>query len=462
MNLQDGQLVSPDKTAKDHSYRKPNDAGSITEAKDNEMMTTASDTQGVRLHKRRKTGSPQSNPATLPPTPNSENGPEDGLSSVRQVHTETRFPQRKKPGKEGPVLEPTSTDRLIAGIWRQLFSPVQLARVSPVSRSCPMAIESTGLMPSNFQISEPGVNIRTGVSGEVFRAVNILCMKYYNQSQSSRALEMIVQAYWIECYEARIAVIRLENPRYSSTEARMVALKEACAVLNWKEKDLRNRMYVQPKMENSTIKKLTQMTRAIWRGYKEIKDAGGWASLIFASTGVYRFCKYRTGFGDGFATRLRHLRSAFEVAADTLHPEWRDLLHVIGQGEPRRYHGHPHEWVTVPGGEAAVPLGSTYGHLDLPHGFQYRFIDDCILDPRVFGTDDPRVVTELDNTDTCQVCKERQSDVIEENQCSCFPSLFGAARSPAPVQVFHTASGKNNGVVARSVSLPSTAYDDHY
>lgn len=94
------------------------------------------------------------------------------------------------------------------------------------------------------QIIEPEVNIRTGVSGEVFRAVNVLCKKYYNQSQSSRALEMIVQAYWVECYEARIAVIRLENPRYSSTEARMAALKEACAVLNWKEKDLRNRMFV--------------------------------------------------------------------------------------------------------------------------------------------------------------------------------------------------------------------------
>lgn len=94
------------------------------------------------------------------------------------------------------------------------------------------------------QIPEPSVNIHTGVSGEVFQAVNILCMRYYNQSQSSRALEMIVQAYWIECYEARIAVIRLENTNYSTTEARLTALKEACSVLKWKEKDLRNRMYV--------------------------------------------------------------------------------------------------------------------------------------------------------------------------------------------------------------------------
>lgn len=79
----------------------------------------------------------------------------------------------------------------------------------------------------------------------MFRAVNTLCLKYYNQSQSSRALEMIVQAYWIECYEARIAVIRLQSPNFSITEARMMALKEACAVLNWKEKDLRNRMLVK-------------------------------------------------------------------------------------------------------------------------------------------------------------------------------------------------------------------------
>ncbi|KAH3403446.1 hypothetical protein KXV40_003605 [Aspergillus fumigatus] len=331
--------------------------------------------------------------------------------SVRQLHSDTGFPQRRKARQDyaAPVLEPTSTDKLIAGIWRQIYSPVKLSRVPAVA--------------------EPMINIRTGVSGEVFRAVNTLCMKYYNQSQSSRALEMIVQAYWIECYEARIAVIRLENPHLSSTEARVTALKEACAVLSWKEKDLRNRM-------------------AIWRGYKEIKDAGGWPALIFASSGVYRFCKYRTGFSEGFSTRLRHIRSSLEVAADTLHPEWRDLLHVIGQGDTRRqYHGHPHEWVTVTGAPA-LPLHATYAHLNLPNGFVYRFIDECVLDTTVFGEEDPRRVPDLD-PDICQVCKSKQADDVEQNQCSCFPALFGGVKGPAPVQIFSTASGKNNGVVAR-------------
>ncbi|KNG86189.1 SET domain protein [Aspergillus nomiae NRRL 13137] len=321
-------------------------------------------------------------------------------SSVRQVHSDTRFPQRKNPSKDtsAPVLEPTSTDKLIAGIWRQVFSPVQLSRF--------------------HSVIEPGIDIRTGVSGEVFRAVNTLCLKYYNQSQSSRALEMIVQAYWIECYEARIAVLRLENPNLSAMEIRMMGLREACAVLNWKEKDLRNRI----------CRRLGQFD--------------------ICKRGVYRFCKYRTGFGEGFSTRLRHIRSSLEVAADTLHPDWRDLLQVIGQQETRQYHGHPHEWVTVTG-RPAVPLTSTYEHLQLPNGFHYRFIDECVLDTAAFGTEDPRRVPEIDS-DVCVVCKERQSDEIEKNHCSCFPTLFGGVRNPVPVQLFHTTSGKNNGVIARS------------
>lgn len=55
---------------------------------------------------------------------------------------------------------------------------------------------------------------------------------------------MVVQAYWVECYEARIASIRLEHPTFTNAEARMTTLKEACSTLGWQEKELRNRMYV--------------------------------------------------------------------------------------------------------------------------------------------------------------------------------------------------------------------------
>lgn len=157
------------------------------------------------------------------------------------------------------------------------------------------------------------------------------------------------------------------------------------------------------------------------------------------------------GFNEGLTTRLRQLASSFEVAADTLHPGWRDLLRVVSQGEPGHYRGHPHEWVTVATGPA-IPLQSTYAHLQLPGGFQYQFVDESIVDRAVFGGVDPRRAHSLD-PDVCPVCKGRQSDDIKLNCCYCFPSLFGGPRYPAAVQLFNTANGKNNGVVARCVRL---------
>lgn len=152
------------------------------------------------------------------------------------------------------------------------------------------------------------------------------------------------------------------------------------------------------------------------------------------------------GFNEGLTTRLRQLSSSFELAADTLHPRWRDLLRVISQGGPRRYSGHPHEWVTV-GTGPAVPLQSTYTHLQSSAEFRYHFMDECIVDRAVFGELDPRRMDALD-PDFCQVCKGRQSDDIKLNCCSCFPTLFGGARYPVAVQVFHTSNGKNNGIIA--------------
>ncbi|KAF3025413.1 hypothetical protein E8E15_010088 [Penicillium rubens] len=330
--------------------------------------------------------------------------------SVRQFHSDTRFPQRKRPRKDAatPALQPSSVDKFIAGIWRQVHSPVTLSVSFPDRR--------------------PEFNLGTGVSETVFRAVNGLCKKYCDQSRSSRALEIIVQAYWVECYEARIASIRLECPHYTNAEARMAALKEACSTLTWHEKELRNRM-------------------AVWRGYKEIKDSGGWASLIFAGSGVYRICKYRIGFDNGLMPRLRHIASSLEVAADTLHPGWRDLLRVVSQNGPCRYSGHPHEWVTVDTGPA-LPLGTTYSHLVLPNGFNYQFVDDCVIDQNVFGGNDPRRELGID-PNICQLCKEKQTDDVVSNQCSCFPALFGGVRYPPPVQLYNTTNGKNNGVIAR-------------
>jgi hypothetical protein len=52
--------------------------------------------------------------------------------SSRQVHSETRFPQRKPPQEPVvPVMEPTSGEKLISGIWRQIFSGIRLTISDP-------------------------------------------------------------------------------------------------------------------------------------------------------------------------------------------------------------------------------------------------------------------------------------------------------------------------------------------
>lgn len=54
--------------------------------------------------------------------------------SIRQVYSDTRFPQRKRPAKGSatPTLQPSSIDKLISGIWRQVHSPVTLSVTFPV------------------------------------------------------------------------------------------------------------------------------------------------------------------------------------------------------------------------------------------------------------------------------------------------------------------------------------------
>ncbi len=80
-------------------------------------------------------------------------------------------------------------------------------------------------------------------SQQAFRAVNSLCLNVTKMSRCSRALETIIQAHWVDCFEARVKAIGVEKPFISTIETKMFALREACTVLQWSEKELRNRLY---------------------------------------------------------------------------------------------------------------------------------------------------------------------------------------------------------------------------
>ncbi|EAQ90350.1 hypothetical protein CHGG_02285 [Chaetomium globosum CBS 148.51] len=357
------------------------------------------------------------------------------------------------------TLREASLDKFVGGIWEQIYGGIDLDPQSILEQwqAAASAASATDAPPQTIREHPAALNLSTSgllpatafpadVSGS-FNQSNILCRKVTQASRTFRSIEVVVQARWIEHFEAYVKTLAASNPSTSVTKHRKAALLEACQDFSWTDKDLRNRM-------------------RIWSGYKEIKDAGGWAALVFAGMGIYRFCKYRVGFDADSMQTLQTLRPRLEVAADTLHPNWRRLLAVVGEPTERRFTGHPHDWVVFPCGAAVsdpIPLRSTY--LGRDPLFSFEHLDESIVDVHAWGGDDPRYVPPLPptttttttaatyprptSTYTCRTCHQVQSDDPKLNNCFCFPSLFGSGpRAASPVQIFRTSNGRNNGLQA--------------
>jgi hypothetical protein len=193
----------------------------------------------------------------------------------------------------------------------------------------------------------------------------------------------------------------------------------------------------------------SQTSSSIWRGYKEIQEAGGWAALVFSGMDLYRFCKYRVSFTEQSMKTLRSKRQRLEVAADTLHPSWRKMLSIIDIHSEPVYHGHPHDWV-ISQDHGPIPLATTY--MQWTHDFAFEHLETSVIDQAVWGQNDPRNVPMASTNDDghflCERCNKVQSETTE-NQCSCFPDLFGNIRKRnCPVQIFRTTNGKNNGLMS--------------
>ncbi|KAI0434599.1 hypothetical protein F5Y09DRAFT_356191 [Xylaria sp. FL1042] len=338
-------------------------------------------------------------------------------NTLRQIQVvNENFPKRRKAEAVGYALKPSTLDKLIIGIWEQLHGgsvdPVQILgefMTPPLLRD---VISSSQQVVAGESHSALGISTASPPDRQ-FNDTTVFCRKVTQASRMCRA----------------------NDPKTSSTRHRKIASIEASNNFGWSEKELRNKM-------------------AVWRGYKEIKDAGGWAALVFAGMGIYRFCKYRVGFDNESMQRLRTLRPALEVAADTMNPNWRRLLSVVGEPPETAYSGHPHDWVICLDGSPPIPLRTTYLQWD-PH-FEYKHIEESIVDQTVWGGEDPRwkppssqALTRVSSLFVCQDCSNEQSDNPKLNYCCCFPSLFGCATlPPPPVQVFRTQDGRNNGLMA--------------
>lgn len=347
-------------------------------------------------------------PPTTPPVDGSGQLQDDDRTSAKRRKQDNRYPHR---------TEQSAIDKLTEGIWEQIHNPKTLALGDELKETVLWVLEKMSGETNRF----------TSTNLEFTNATKC-CRQITTSSRIARVFEVIVQAHWIDCYDARLAALREDQPGLRPQEHRKIVLTEACTSFSWSEKELRNRM-------------------AIWKGYREIKDAAGWSALVFAGPGIYRFCKYRLGFDEDAMNSLESLKLRSEVAADTLQPQWRQLLSLVGESTQLRWRGHPHDWtVSMKKEESPLPLAVTYKQWD--PNFAYKNLEDSLVDTDQWGHVDPRQFEQGPDF-YCKTCSQRQSSLAEENECECFPHIYSPnPRTPSPVQVFRTDNGKNNGLIA--------------
>lgn len=361
---------------------------------------------------------------------------EDATEHQRQITGDTRsFPKRRKITSDNFVFRPSTLDKLILGIWEQLHGTLDLNPQSLFEQiHTAMPVISDVSHSPDENLAGEGNALTTAPVHDTFNKMNLLCRKITQASRVCRSIEIIVQARWMELFEEQVESCVAAMPQISRAKHLKNAFVEACQDFGWTEKELRNKM-------------------AVWRGYREVKDAAGWVALVFAGMGIYRFCKYRVEFTQEAMKRLQNVRPGFEVVADTLHPGWRQILTIVGVSSKLRYTGHPHDWIVGEDGSPPIPLSAFYAEQD-PH-FKFEQLEDSIIDEGEWRGDDPRWVPPSNavvlphGSYICAVCGERQSDEAESNSCHCFPSLFGCVKRRAPlVQVYRTQNGRNNGLLA--------------
>lgn len=215
--------------------------------------------------------------------------PQSPDNVIRRLKSDIRvFPQRKKRVPENPHLQPSSLDKLINGIWESIYAGTPMDATEVIQQW--QAIEPGQARPL-LDVAANDVSEREDTVRSVFGKMSLLTRMVSQVSRTCRALEVIVQAHWTQIFDDRVAELGSTMTR---EKAKKACLKEACIDFGWSEKELRNKM-------------------AIWRGYHDIKEAGGWAALIFAGMGLYRFCKYRVSFTEDTFQTLRSLRHRFEV-----------------------------------------------------------------------------------------------------------------------------------------------------
>lgn len=170
---------------------------------------------------------------------------ENSQAPVRRLQADVREKPQRRTARDEPALRPSTLSKLIVGIWEQVFSSMSfdISVVSSEWRTTGFQTHRSlisdlaqGEQPSAVQVPPATVPERT------FTRMNLLCRKISQASRCSRALEVVVQASWIEHFDRQVQEIAKEHPQLSATKARMKALAQACSEIGWSEKEIRNKM----------------------------------------------------------------------------------------------------------------------------------------------------------------------------------------------------------------------------
>lgn len=186
------------------------------EQRESQTVESDDEERAIRLTKRRKiVGGLRLTKAAAsqPEPPRAASSPE----GARRLHPGVKgIPQRKRNRDAGiPALRPSSYDKLVQGIWEQIHGPFEF-------------------------VYEPFDTMNTAT--DTFRDVSSLCLRVIKASRFCRSLEAIVQAHWVECFDARVEAVLQREAATSRTQARKLILGEACRDFGWAEKYLRNKM----------------------------------------------------------------------------------------------------------------------------------------------------------------------------------------------------------------------------
>jgi ATP-dependent RNA helicase DDX49/DBP8 len=174
----------------------------------------------------------QSSPCTREQSPD-QGGPRRLTNNVRQ------FPKRNV--LQSTQQKPTAFDRLIVGMWRQLYGDLDLNPQGFVDiwhdtddlRSIPLNDAQIGMTQRPFRLHGPKPS---------FRGVNRFCRQITQASRCCRSMEVIIQARWVQCFDEQVQNLAREDSELSITRARTLTLAEASKDFGWSVKELRNKM----------------------------------------------------------------------------------------------------------------------------------------------------------------------------------------------------------------------------